>query len=633
MAGFSIYLPMHTSIPISDFIYTGICFSTLLFGMSAILLLGIYFFRWESDRLSLGLWFLAYILSGTLTFAMTPHISSILIAIGINLLIVLSFIKMVPVVSLFGIFFLTSMSSLPLFGAIWSFEIVYKLIVYYEFNWLIALSFVFLAFIFFTVILINTILGSINTLVKFANLYFRFPRQFKGWEMANATKRSPMVSLHVPCYAEPPDLVIENLNALAKLDYLHFEVIVLDNNTKDENLWRPVKERCSQLGERFRFFHVDPVKGAKAGALNEALTRTSPLAEIIGVLDADYVAEPDFLKKLVGFFDDPKTGFVQSCQDFRKWQNAFYPTACYYEYETHFKSILTGQSEWDAAYTVGTMCLIRRDLLNEVGGWSEWCLTEDSEVAVRIHAAGFHGYYLNHTLGFGLIPDTFDEYKKQRFRWTAGAAQQLQKHWRLYLPWNFSSKMSFIQKAAEASHSSSIFFGEIFGSIVGLVVLALALFFAIFEQKVFLVPNILILLIPIALFRNAIFNWVNARLLGGRLKDAVYALVAGKSLIYTRILAFCTVWLPIKLKWHRTNKFKESLCILRAISSCKIEIILALLFILAAIIIAPFASYRRPDLIFFGMLGLLNQAFSLLCAPVMAFFSEKNLQTVPVEED
>jgi cellulose synthase/poly-beta-1,6-N-acetylglucosamine synthase-like glycosyltransferase len=43
----------------------------------------------------------------------------------------------------------------------------------------------------------------------------------------------PKVSIHVAAYNEPPEMVIETLNALAALDYPRFEVIVIDNNSKD----------------------------------------------------------------------------------------------------------------------------------------------------------------------------------------------------------------------------------------------------------------------------------------------------------------------------------------------------------------------------------------------------------------
>ena len=65
---------------------------------------------------------------------------------------------------------------------------------------------------------------------------------------ARPATRLPKVSIHVPAYNEPPDMLIETLDALARLDYPDFEVLVIDNNTRDEAVWRPVEAHCAQLG-------------------------------------------------------------------------------------------------------------------------------------------------------------------------------------------------------------------------------------------------------------------------------------------------------------------------------------------------------------------------------------------------
>src|SRR5512137_1228435 len=67
----------------------------------------------------------------------------------------------------------------------------------------------------------------------------------------------PMVSLHLPAYDEPPEVVEATLRALAALDYPNYEVLVIDNNTPDEKTWQPVEELCHALGPRFRFIHLD----------------------------------------------------------------------------------------------------------------------------------------------------------------------------------------------------------------------------------------------------------------------------------------------------------------------------------------------------------------------------------------
>ncbi len=262
------------------------------------------------------------------------------------------------------------------------------------------------------------------------------------------------MSIHVPAHAEPPEVVIATLDTLARLDYPNFEVLVIDNNTPDPALWRPVEAHCAALGPRFRFFHVEGLTGAKAGALNFALRHTDPGADLVAVVDADYQVEADFLVATVGYFDDPATGFVQTPHAYRDWESSAYLTMCRWEYAHFFATQLVSRNERVAALTVGTMCVIRREALERAGRWAEWCLTEDSELSVRIHALGYTSVYLTEVYGRGLIPDTFAGYKTQRFRWTYGPVQELRRHFRLFLPgrWRQSSELSAAQRLHHATH-------------------------------------------------------------------------------------------------------------------------------------------------------------------------------------
>ena len=112
-------------------------------------------------------------------------------------------------------------------------------------------------------------------------------------------------------------MVIATLDALARLDYDNFEVILLDNNTRDPAVWQPVEAHCAMLGQTFRFFHLDDVKGFKAGALNDALRLTDPGADYIAVIDSDYQVEPFWLRRALPYFASPTVALVQGPQDYR----------------------------------------------------------------------------------------------------------------------------------------------------------------------------------------------------------------------------------------------------------------------------------------------------------------------------
>jgi exo-beta-1,3-glucanase (GH17 family)/cellulose synthase/poly-beta-1,6-N-acetylglucosamine synthase-like glycosyltransferase len=238
----------------------------------------------------------------------------------------------------------------------------------------------------------------------------------------------PKVSVHVPAYNEPPDMLIETLDAVARLDYPDFEVLVIDNNTPDEAVWRPVEAHCAKLGARFRFFHVAPLAGFKAGALNYALARTAPDAEVIAVIDSDYKVESDWLRDLAPPFADSRLAIVQAPQDYRDENDSAFKAMCYAEYRGFFYIGMVTRNERNAIIQHGTMTLVRRRVLDAVGGWAEWCITEDAELGLRIYEAGYDALYLPQSYGRGLMPDTFTDYKKQRFRWAYGAMQILKAH-------------------------------------------------------------------------------------------------------------------------------------------------------------------------------------------------------------
>jgi len=150
-----------------------------------------------------------------------------------------------------------------------------------------------------------------------------------SWQQPMDAPKAPLVSsayrvsIHLPCYAEPPEVVMETMNHLARLEYENFEVLVCDNNTEDEALWRPLEAHCRDLNkvagqERFRFYHVAPLAGAKAGALNFCLEKMDRNTAIVAVVDADYFAEPDFLSRLVPLFEDRSIGYVQTPHDYRE---------------------------------------------------------------------------------------------------------------------------------------------------------------------------------------------------------------------------------------------------------------------------------------------------------------------------
>jgi exo-beta-1,3-glucanase (GH17 family)/cellulose synthase/poly-beta-1,6-N-acetylglucosamine synthase-like glycosyltransferase len=244
----------------------------------------------------------------------------------------------------------------------------------------------------------------------------------------------PKVSVHIPACREPPDMLTATLDAVARLDYPQLECIIVINNTPDPAMWRPIEDHCRALGERFKFVREDELGGFKAGALRLALDHTAVDAEIIAVIDADYVVSPSWLKDLVPAFADPTVGMLQAPQDHRDGARSLMHHAMNGEYAGFFDIGMVQRNEANAVIVHGTMCLIRRSALISAGGWSSDTIVEDSDLGLAILERGWQIHYTNHRYGHGLLPDTFEAYKKQRHRWAYGGLQILKKHWRSLLP-------------------------------------------------------------------------------------------------------------------------------------------------------------------------------------------------------
>jgi exo-beta-1,3-glucanase (GH17 family)/cellulose synthase/poly-beta-1,6-N-acetylglucosamine synthase-like glycosyltransferase len=244
----------------------------------------------------------------------------------------------------------------------------------------------------------------------------------------------PKVSIHVPAYFEPPEMLKQTLDAVAQLDYPNFECVVIINNTPDPDFWQPIQDHCRALGERFKFINAEKVEGFKAGALRIAMERTAADAEIIGIIDADYVVEPNWLKDLVPIFADPNVGLVQAPQDHRDGDRSLMHYIMNGEYAGFFDIGMVQRNEANAIIVHGTMCLIRRAAMDMAGGWAGDTICEDTDLGLAIIEHGWVTHYTNRRYGRGLLPDTYEAFKKQRHRWAYGGFQIVKKHWRRFLP-------------------------------------------------------------------------------------------------------------------------------------------------------------------------------------------------------
>ena len=284
------------------------------------------------------------------------------------------------------------------------------------------------------------LLGALMMSVTFAELTDVVRRLFTGRAPELLPREplvpdhQPMVSVHVAACREQPEVLNATLRSLARLNYPNYEVVVLINNTEEEELVRPVEELCAALGPKFKFHWYRKIAGYKAGALNAALRHTAPEAEIVAVLDADYTVSPDWLAKLAPTFADPSVGIVQAPQEHRDGHENGLKAAMAAEYRAFFDVGMQEGLSSQAFICHGTMIMLRRAAMEHVGGWSEEGICEDTELGLRILSAGWRAAYTDERLGEGLAPDNFMQFRKQRDRWVFGSTQILRAHWRKFLP-------------------------------------------------------------------------------------------------------------------------------------------------------------------------------------------------------
>jgi cellulose synthase/poly-beta-1,6-N-acetylglucosamine synthase-like glycosyltransferase len=471
------------------------------------------------------------------------------------------------------------------------------------------------------------VVGVIRTPSSLMQLYENWEAGLRGhWRRSLAPcagwqppPDAPLVTVQVPIYAEPPGVVIATLDALARLEYPNFEVLVIDNNTRDEDLWRPVERHCAELGKRFRFLHVEGITGAKAGALNWSRPQLDARTGLVALVDADYQVDPLWLSHTVGFFDDPKIGFVQCPHAYRDFEHSAYGRMADTGYRWAQVTEMVSRNEHGAGITVGTMSLIRLAALDAAGGWAEWCQTEDSEFAIRAHAAGYGSVFLGRAYGWGLIPETLAELKKQRFRWTYGPGQEFKVHAGLYFGFR-ASRLTWAQRVRHGHYGLVVL-------VTGLGVLSLPVSLVLVAMMFVRhdVPEVpLTLLVPLgaALVARRLMRWTLFRTAAGAgfgaFLGACIALLAVKP---TMSSAAFGVLVGRPARWQRTNKFQVLPSRFRFLQDAWSELVLGagcLAVAVALPLVAPASVATAVLTLGFGWLALVYA-----CAPLMALLAER----------
>jgi hypothetical protein len=279
---------------------------------------------------------------------------------------------------------------------------------------------------------------------------------------------------------------------------------------------------------------------------------------------------------------------------------------------------------------MGTMCVLRRSAVEQVGGWSEQVVTEDSELGLRLHAAGYTSLLLEAGYGKGLVPERFADFASQRFRWVYGPVQTFKEHWRTLVPGLRPSCLSRSQQLLGLHHGISQV--RIAGTFLTLPLAAAAMCSMIANDDAWPISAKAVLAVAVGLAGLPALRLGACRYAtGARWRDSAAALAALTSLQFTYVLATTAGLTTKTTRWRRTNKFKATSSGLRALRSVRAEFATgcaAMTTGIAGLVI------NHTGVLLLIECALVVQGLRLLLAPAAVLLSERELsadvRTAPV---
>lgn len=235
----------------------------------------------------------------------------------------------------------------------------------------------------------------------------------------------PTVDIFIATYNESVAILKRTIVASKKVRYPDLEkvqVYILDDGDRED-----IALLAKQLD--VNYIRRENHEHAKAGNLNHALNKTT--GEFIVTLDADMIPRVDFLEKTIGYFENPKMGFIQAPQTFFNddpYQfNLFSENNLNNDQDFFMRRIEDQKDIYNSVMYIGSNAVFRRKALDSIGGFSTGVITEDLATGMFIQAKGWETRFVNKNLASGLAPENFADLIKQRDRWSRGNIQVARK--------------------------------------------------------------------------------------------------------------------------------------------------------------------------------------------------------------
>lgn len=266
----------------------------------------------------------------------------------------------------------------------------------------------------------------------------------------------PRVTVQLPIFNER--YVIERLTeAVARFDYPRerLDVQVLDDSTDEtQEVARACVERHAAQGMPIIYIHRKNREGYKAGALENGLKTAK--GEFAAIFDADFIPQPDFLRRTIPYFLNPDGGeHVGMVQTRWTYLNSNYSLLTNVEtilLDGHFVVEHGARSRRGAFFNFnGTAGVWRRKVIDEAGGWQHDTLTEDTDLSYRAQLKGWKFLYLPQIECASELPVDMNGFKSQQARWAKGLMQTAKK----ILPKVFHANVPVYIKAEAFFHLTS----------------------------------------------------------------------------------------------------------------------------------------------------------------------------------
>lgn len=262
-------------------------------------------------------------------------------------------------------------------------------------------------------------------------IYYRF-----HWESTTrhdqppADSSRPGVSILVPCYNEA-DNIAETLRYLSLLEYPEFEIICINDGSKDNT--GVILDELSHAYPKLRVVHMIN-NGGKARALNAGALVAKH--EILVCIDSDAVLDPHAVTWLVRHFEHaPRLGAVTGNPRIRN-RSTLLGKIQVGEFSSIIGLIKRAQRIYGRIFTVsGVVVAFRRAALQRIGFWHSDTVTDDIDVSWRLQLDHWDIRYEPNALCWILMPETYLGLWRQRLRWARGGAEAAMRYAGLMLRW------------------------------------------------------------------------------------------------------------------------------------------------------------------------------------------------------